>query len=211
MCKHLSCLNPNNGSVRQCLSSFLYFLKSSPGWFSLAQFRLPVTEGTFSLTQIQVKRPRHKFFPNGWTEWGLYPHNAPPGVWNMLKSLTESERGSILSGLFRFVSLCCVATPYGSSNQINYQIRYCLCKLCTLRQVYRSQRCGGASGLIVAIQPYGWSGAQLFIQGLANRSQRMIATSKEIRCNRVEKQKLEEVESEAMPCSRQRLCRTTFQ
>lgn len=151
------------------------------------------------------------FFPNGWTERGLYPHNAPPGVWNMLKSLTESERGSILSGLFGFVSLCCVATPYGSSNQINYQIRYCLRKLCTLRQVYHSQRCGGASGLIVTIQPYGWSGAQLFIQGLANRSQRMIATSKEIRCNRVEKQKLEEVESEAMPCSRQRLCRTTFQ
>jgi len=81
----------------------------------------------------------------------------------------------------------------GPANQINYQLRYCLRKLCTLRQVYRSQRCGGASGLIVAMQPYGYSGAQLiFIQGLANRSQRMIATAKQNRCNRAEK-----VESEA--------------
>ena len=46
--------------------------------------------GTFPSTQVQVKRPRHGFLP---MERGLYPQNTLLGVWIMLKSWTESERG----------------------------------------------------------------------------------------------------------------------
>ena len=64
---------------------------------------------------------------NGGTERGLYPHNTPPGVWIMLKSSTESERGLyplwiILSVGFEtdidllFVSLFVLQCPLGPAN-----------------------------------------------------------------------------------------------
>ena len=45
-------------------------------------------------TQVQVKRPRRRFLPTeGQSKDSILIANTPPGVWIMLKSWTESERG----------------------------------------------------------------------------------------------------------------------
>ena len=90
---------------------------------------LPVTGGTFPLTQLQVKRPRHKFLPTEGQSGGsiLIIHLLVSGLCLSLR-LSQSG-GSILSGLFcpldlkltwtRCHCLCC-NTQWVP--QINYQL-----------------------------------------------------------------------------------------